>query len=261
MTRLLRALGIAGLLLFVVVGVVGPVVVDVPAVDLAHDLAPPSAAAPLGHGEAGVPLHAALVWGARGALVIGVAVAGLTTALTLWLTWLCALGSVPLRRLILRAADLALAFPSLLLALALAALLPPSLVSVIVALSASAWAAPLQVLVPLADRVVAGDALRSAVALGASRRRLALVHLTPLLLPTLRVQATQGLGGAVVAEASLAFLGLSSPPLSAPFFASWGALLDDGTALSFAAPHLWGPPALCVFVVAAAAQLAVLQRR
>jgi ABC-type dipeptide/oligopeptide/nickel transport system permease subunit len=49
--------------------------------------------------------------------------------------------------------------------------------------------------------------------------------------------------------------------LAPPFYTSWGTLLDDGTALSFAAPHLWGPPALCVFVVAASAQLAVLGRR
>lgn len=261
MTRILRALGIAGLLLFVFVGVVGPVVVDVPAVDLARDLAPPSSSAPLGHGEIGVPLHAALLWGARGALIVGVAVMTLTTMLSLSLTWLCALGPVALRRLVLRAADLALAFPSLLLALALAALLPPSPLSVIAALSASSWAAPLQVLVPLADRAVAGDAIRSAIALGASSWRIAGVHLTPLLWSTLLVQATQGLGGAVVAEASLAFLGLSSPPLAPPFYTSWGTLLDDGTALSFAAPHLWGPPALCVFVVAASAQLAVLRRR
>lgn len=261
MTRLLRAFGSAGLVLFVVVGVVGPAVVDAPAIDLAHDLAPPSSSAPVGHGEVGVALHAALVWGARAALVVGVAVTVVTTSLTLGLTWLCALGPIPLRRLVLRAADLALAFPSLLLALALAALLPPSPLSVIAALSASSWAAPLQVLVPLADRAVAGDAIGSAVALGASRRRVALVHLTPLLWSTLLVQATQGLGGAVVAEASLAFLGLSSPPLAPPFYTSWGTLLDDGTALAFAAPHLWGPPALCVFVVAASAQLAVLGRR
>jgi ABC-type dipeptide/oligopeptide/nickel transport system permease subunit len=261
MMTVLQRLGLGGLMVFVIVGVGGPLVVDVPAVDLARDLAPPSSSAPLGHGEIGVPLHAALLWGARGALVVGVAVTTLTTTLTVLLTWCCALGPVALRRLVLRAADLALAFPSLLLALALAALLPPSPLSVIAALSASSWAAPLQVLVPLADRAVAGDAIRSAVALGASRRRIARVHLTPLLWSTLLVQATQGFGGAVVAEASLSFLGLSSPPLAPPFYTSWGTLLDDGTALSFAAPHLWGPPALCVFFVAASAQLAVLGRR
>lgn len=259
--RLLRGLGLTGLLVFVVVGAVGPLVVSAPAVDLGNDLAPPGAGAVLGWGEVGVPVHAALVWGARGALVVGTAVAAVTTTLALLLTWLCALGPLAVRRLVLRAADLALAFPSLLLALALSALLPPSLWSVIAALVVSAWASPLLVLVPLADGVMGGDAIRSAVALGASHRRLAVVHLTPLLWPTLLVQGTQALGGAVVAEASLAFLGLSSPPLSPPFYASWGALLDDGTALSFAAPHLWWPPALCVFIVAASAQLAVLSRR
>jgi ABC-type dipeptide/oligopeptide/nickel transport system permease subunit len=82
----------------------------------------------------------------------------------------------------------------------------------------------------------------------------------PLLLPTVFLQASQQLGDAVVGEASLAFLGISSPLLSPPCFVSWGALLDDGLALSLAAPHLWGPPAACICAVAVCAQLAVFSR-
>jgi peptide/nickel transport system permease protein len=256
-----RLVGVFGLLVFALVGALGPLVVDPPSVQLARDLAAPTAATPLGWGELGVPVHAALIWGARGALVVGCAVTAVTTVMSVGLALLCALGSRLIRRLILRLSEMTLAFPSLLLAIALAALLPPSTISVVVALACSAWASPLQVLVPLADRIVGSDAIVAATTLGASRWRISVRHLWPLLLPTVLVQASQQLGAAVVGEASLAFVGLSSPPLSPPFFSSWGALLDDGLALSLAAPHVWGPPAACVCAVAVCAQLAVFSRR
>lgn len=259
--RWVRVVGVAGLLVFFLVGAIGPVLVEPPTVQLIHDLAAPTADMALGWGELGVPVHAALIWGARGALVVGCAVTGLSTIASVVLACLCALGPRSMRRLILRIADVTLAFPSLLLALALAALLPPSTTSVVVALACSAWAQPLQVLVPVVDRVVVSDAFVSAMGLGASRLRLARRHLGPLLLPTVVLQASQQLGAAVVGEATLAFLGLSAPPLSPPFFSSWGSLLDDGLALSLAAPHLWGPPAACVCAVAVCAQLAVFSRR
>jgi ABC-type dipeptide/oligopeptide/nickel transport system permease subunit len=258
---LAQMVGVGGLVVFALVGLFGPLCVEPPAVQLAFDLAAPTRDVPLGWGELGVPVHTALVWGARGALVVGVAVTAVSTCLSVGLAWVCALGPRPLRRLILRIADMLLAFPSLLLALSLAALLPPSVISVVVALSISAWASPLQVLVLLADRLVRSDAVTAATVLGASRFRLAVVHLWPLLVPTIVVQASQQLGAAVVGEATLAFLGLASPPLSPPFFVSWGALLDDGLALSMAAPHLWWPPAACVCAVAVCAQLAVVSGR
>jgi peptide/nickel transport system permease protein len=259
--ELSRLVGVCGLVIFALVGALGPLIVDPPTVQLTRDLATPTVEMPLGWSELGVPVHAALIWGARGALVVGCAVTAVTTGMSVGLALLCALGSGTIRRLILRIAEVTLAFPSLLLALALAALLPPSTISVVIALASSAWASPLQVLVPLTDRVVASDTIVAATALGASRWRLSVRHIGPLLLPTVWVQASQQLGAAVVGEASLAFIGISSPPLSPPFFSSWGALLDDGLALSLAAPHLWGPPAACVCAVAICAQLAVYTRR
>lgn len=246
---------------FVVVGVVGPAVVAAPALDLARDLAPPALSGGLGRGEGGVDVVAALVWGARASLVV----AGLSTLLALSIALVVGVtvgtasttGRAGARwlDLVQRVVDVVLAFPSLLLALALCALLPPSPLSVVLALSATAWAAPLRVLAALSREVALRDHVAAARALGASLPRVVVVHVAPLLAVPVAIQGTQVFAGAVVAEASLAFLGLGAVPLTPPFFTSWGQQLDDGVAYLWAAPHLWLPPGVCVFAVAMAAQV------
>ncbi|MDP2342118.1 MAG: ABC transporter permease [Deltaproteobacteria bacterium] len=250
-------LGAAILGAFVVVGVIGPWVIgsDGLALDLAHDLAPPAITGGLGRGEGGVDVVTALIWGARASLVV----ASLSTVLAMVLA--LALGVTAgtiggrFREAVQRVVDVVLAFPSLLLALILCALLPPSPWAVVLALSSTAWAGPLRVLVGLAREVAARDHVAAARALGASWPRVVVVHVLPLLAMPVAIQSTQVFAGAVVAEASLAFLGLGPVPGTPPFFTSWGQQLDDGVAYLWAAPHLWGPPGACVFVVVVAAQL------
>src|SRR6185503_6025222 len=87
-------------------------------------------------------------------------------------------------------------------------------------------------------------------ALGASPLRLALRHVLPLALPALLVQATFGVSGAIVAEASLSFLGLGVPPPTP----SWGSMLDEGRQFLLVAPHLVLAPGMAV-----AATVRVLQ--
>ncbi len=252
---------VGGLVLggFVVVGLLGPLWIAPPSLDLLHDLAPPGGldgvGGWLGRGEGGVDVVASLVWGARASLVV----AGLSTLLSLAVALVVGVsaGTVGGRVLdvVQRGVDVVLAFPSLLLALALCALLPPSPLSVVLALSATAWAGPLRVIAGLAGEVARRDHVVAARALGASLPRLVAVHVLPLLAVPIAIQATTVLAGAVVAEASLAFLGLGAVPGTPPFFTSWGQQLDDGVAYLWAAPHLWAPPGLCVFAVALAAQL------
>ena len=246
--------------LFAVVGAVGPCIVDAPHLDLAHDLDPEGAF--LGHGEGGVSVAAGLVWGARASLVV----AGLSTLLALGIAVAVGVsvgvaavaGGTAGPRIeagVHRIVDVALAFPSLLLALVLCAVLPASPLSVVAALSVTAWAGPLRVLLGLAKEVALRDHVTAARAIGASFGRVVVVHTLPLLRVPIAIQATQAFAGAVVAEASLAFLGIGAPPLSPPFFTSWGQQLDDGTAYLWAAPHLWAPPGVCILVVVVAAQM------
>lgn len=242
---------------FVAVGVLGPALLGSQglALDLAHDLSPPSQAGGLGRGEGGVDVITALVWGARASLVV----AALSTMVTMLIaaTVGVTLGTLGGRWLQVaqRVVDVVLAFPSLLLALILCALLPPSPWALVLALSMTSWAGPLRVLAGLARALALRDHVGSARALGASLPRIVVVHVLPLLGVPLAIQGTQVFAGAVVAEASLAFLGLGPVTGTPPFFTSWGQQLDDGIAYLWAAPHLWAPPGLCVFVVVIAAQM------
>jgi peptide/nickel transport system permease protein len=245
----------------ILVGLAAPLLRPPPHIALSQDLAPPSAGLPLGAGEVGVDVVAGLVWGARGASVTGICVSVtaliIATLLALWLSR----GPPNVRRVLQRSIDVWLAFPSLLLAAALQALMPSSSTSIIVVLIVCSWAAPTRVLLALCDTAYASPHVDAARVLGASPWRLAGLHVVPQLWPTIAVQGTQVFGAAIVAEASLSFLGLGPQPLSPPFYVSWGSMLDDGAALFYAAPHLWWPPALAIFVVAAAAQLAVRGRQ
>lgn len=244
--------GLAILALFVVTGVFGPVVTGVPALDLAHDLDADHGV--LGAGEGGVDVVAALVWGARASLVV----AGLSTLLSLLLAVVVGVAAGVkggrTAAAVQRVVDVALAFPSLLLALVLCAVLPASPWSTVAALSATAWAGPLRVLLGLAREVAARDHVVAARALGRGFWGVVVVHVAPLLAVPIAIQGTQVFASAVVAEASLAFLGLGPPPLTPPFYTSWGQQLDDGLAYLWAAPHLWWPAGLCVVAVAVAAQ-------
>lgn len=250
-TGKLRA-GLLVLATFAIVAVVGPAVTGAPALDLAHDLDADHGV--LGAGEGGVDVVAGVVYGARASAIV----AGLSTLLSLLIAVVIGLGAGVaggrVEAAVQRVVDVVLAFPSLLLALILCALLPPSPWSTVAALSLTAWAGPLRVIIGLAKEVAAKDHVAAARALGAGFARVVVVHVAPLLSVPIAIQATQVFAGAVVAEASLAFLGLGPTPLSPPFFTSWGQQLDDGLAYLWAAPHIWWPPGVCIVAVAVAAQ-------
>jgi peptide/nickel transport system permease protein len=151
----------------------------------------------------------------------------------------------------MRATDVVLAFPGILLAIALAAVLGPSARNVVIALTVMGWP-PYARLTRAEVRAAASrDSTRAAEALGATPLRVALRHLLPSARPALVVQATFGVAGAIVAEASLSFLGLGPPP-PAP---SWGAMLAEGRSFLLVAPHLVIAPAVALGVTVLAIQL------
>ena len=143
---------------------------------------------------------------------------------------------------VMRLVDVVLAFPGFLLAIALAAILGPGLVDLIVALTAMGWTGY--------ARLVRGEVLSlrereyvmAARALGAPSGRLLLRHLLPGLAGPLAVQATFGVGGIIIAEAALSFLGLGAPPPTP----SWGNMLDSGRAFLLVAPHLTTAPGVAI---------------
>ena len=138
-----------------------------------------------------------------------------------------------------------MAFPGLLLAIALVAVLGPSLRNVVLALTLIGWVGYARVVRGQVLRTRELEYVQAARALGASTFRILTRHVIPATLPAVAVQATLGMGGAILSEAALSFLGLGVQP-PAP---SWGTMLSYGRTHLLDAPHLTIFPGLAIAVL------------
>jgi len=151
----------------------------------------------------------------------------------------------------MRLVDIVLSFPGILLAILMAAILGPSVLNIIVALSVLGWGgfARLirgQILVARSE-----DYVTAAIALGLPPWRIILRHLLPNVVAPVIVEAAFAMGHAIVAEASLSFLGLGiQPPMP-----SWGGMLSDSKSFLLLAPHLVTVPGLIIMTVVVAFNL------
>jgi len=217
---------------------------DPRAISLPHELLPPGGRHPLGTAENGVDVLAHVLWGARVSLIVGLLSTLISASFgTLVGTVAGHVGGI-FEDAVLRVVDVLLAFPGILLAILITAVLGPSLWNLIFALCATGWTgyarlARAQVL-SLRDR----EFVLAARALGAGNTRIVLRHLLPNLLGPVVVQATFGVPAAILGEASLSFLGLGVPP-GTP---SWGALVDQGTQYLMIAPHVALFPGVAIAV-------------
>jgi len=220
-------------------------------IDLGDRLASPAAAPPLGTDELGRDVFSRLLRGASVSLgVAGTAVLVSATVGSLLGVAAGERGGLP-DALVGRLVDLVLAFPGLLLAVALAAVLGPSARNTVLALCAAGWVPYARLARTEARRVSSLDFVAAARAAGAAPLRIQLRHLLPNLASPLVVQATLHLAGAILAESALSFLGLGVPP-PAP---SWGAMLAAGRGHVFDAPHVVLVPAFAIVTVVVAANV------
>ncbi|MGE3512057.1 MAG: ABC transporter permease [Vicinamibacterales bacterium] len=222
----------------------GPWVVPVdPAVQaLPLRLAPPSWAHPFGLDELGRDILARMLAGARISFLVGLSVVGVSAL------WGTVLGSIAgyvggtVDEVLGRLMDTLLAFPGLLLAIAIVAVLGPGLINVLVALTAIGWVGYARLVRGQVLRAREREYVQAARALGASTRHLLWRHLIPTAWPAVVVQATLGMASAIIGEASLSFLGLGVQPPTP----SWGTMLNGGRAHLLDAPHLTLFPGLAI---------------
>jgi peptide/nickel transport system permease protein len=246
MNRRNPALFIGGILVAVlgVLAILGPfaVAADPFAIDLNRALASPGPDHWLGCDSLGRDLLARVVWGAR--LSIGISIAVVTVSLVIGgiVGGGAALAGGRIDVFLMRLVDIVLAFPGFLLAIALAAILGPGIGDLVVALSAMGWTSYARLvrgeLLSLRER----NYVEAARSLGAGGWRLLLRHLMPAVAAPLAVQATFGIGGLIVAETALSFLGLGEQPPTP----SWGNMLEAGRQFILVAPHLTIAPGVAV---------------
>jgi peptide/nickel transport system permease protein len=228
----------------VLAAVIGPALTpfDPAAQDLALRLAAPGGAHPFGLDELGRDILARVLAGARISFLVGLTVVSVSASVGTLLGAVAGYFGGLVDDVISRVIDVLLAFPGLLLAIALVAVLGPSLGNVLFALTIIGWVGY--------ARLVRGQVLRArefeyvlaAKAVGARSPRILWRHVIPSALPAVVVQATLGMAGAIIGEAALSFLGLGVQPPTP----SWGTMLNGGRAHLLDAPHLTVFPGLAI---------------
>ncbi|MDE2082606.1 MAG: ABC transporter permease [Burkholderiales bacterium] len=208
----------------------------------------PSAAHWFGTDEIGRDVYARVVWGTRASLLAGVVSVSISLLLGVPIGLAAGFAGGGVDLLISRLTDAFLACPFLILAIALAAFLGPSLTNAMIAIGVSATPIFVRLTRAQVINVKVEDYIEAAHAIGNPPWRVALRHVLPNIVPPLIVQATLAVAGAVIAEASLSFLGLGQQP-PAP---SWGSMLNTAKDYIDSAPWmaLWPGAAIFLLVLA-----------
>lgn len=214
-------------------------------VDLPGILAAPGAQSVLGNDDLGRPVLDRLLVGARTSFLVGLGVVVLSALIGVLAGGAGALAGGWPDLLLVRIIDVFLAFPGILLAIALAGILGPGIDNVIVALATVGWVGYARLARAQILSLKHQDHVTAARALGAGPTRILIRHLLPLAMAPLLVEATFGVAGAVIAEAGLSFLGLGVQPPDA----SWGSMIRDGVGYMLVAPHLVLAPGLAILLV------------
>lgn len=222
--------GIGVIVLLVVLAAAAPLVArhDPLHIDLINQLSPPSASHWLGTDIQGRDVWARLVYGARISLSVGFVSQAIALALGLTLGLVSGYYRGWIDELVMRLADVTLAFPTLLLLIAMVAALQPSLGVVFVTIGIVGWAGMARLVRGQVLVVRQLEYVQASRALGGRDLRVVLVHVLPGVVAPVIIAATLGIAGAIIAESSLSFLGLGVQPPTP----SWGAMIADGRDLS-----------------------------
>jgi peptide/nickel transport system permease protein len=210
--------------------------------DIALRLTPPSAADWLGRDLNGGSVLTAMLYGARTSLLISFLTVALSASLGTTIGLVAGVRGGWVDTALMRLVDLIMAFPGILLAMALTALMGPSVTNVIFAIAATGWTSSARLVRAQALSLKEREYVQAATAMGARQGRIVWRHVFPGTLSPLLVHVTFSLSGVIVVEASLSFLGLGAQD-GAP---SWGAILGQGRTVLTEAPFLSVVPGVAI---------------
>ena len=243
----LAATGVVLVILFVITALFAPWIApqDPAHIALPTRLSPPSSAHWCGTDEVGRDILSRLIYGSRISMLVGSSVVAASLALGLIIGSLAGYYGGGIDRFVnVILMNAFMSFPGILLAIAFVAFRGPGIFNLVFALSLGGWVGYARL---VRGQVLAArerEFVEAARALGASDLRVIARHIWPNIIQPIIVQAAIGMAGAILAEATMSFLGLGVPPPTA----SWGAMLNDGRAHLFDAPYLVLFPALAVML-------------
>ncbi len=214
-------------------------------VDLARVLEAPSETGVFGRDDLGRSVAARLISGARTSFFVAMTVVGISLCVGTLIGTASAWVGGTFDHIVVRVIDVFLAFPGILLAIALAGILGPGVSNVVIALVVVGWVGFARLARAQALSLRQRPYVLAAVAIGARFPRIVWWHLLPALAAPLIVEATFSIAGSVIAEAGLSYLGLGAQPPAA----SWGTMILQGTRYMLVAPHLVAVPGLAIFAV------------
>jgi peptide/nickel transport system permease protein len=244
--RPLAVFGLVVALMFVLMAIFAPVIApyDPGQSDFSAPLEGPSAEHLFGTDELGRDVFSRVVWGARASMQAGVFATLLAMAFAVPIGLIAGYYRGWVDPVVSRITDVMLAFPFLIVAVGLAAILGPSLTNATIALGVGAAPGLIRIARGEALALREEDYVRAAVANGASDLRIIARHVLPNMLSTLIVQATVAIPAAIIGEAVLSFLGLGVQPPTP----SWGVMLADAQSYLSQAPRLAVYPGIAIFL-------------
>lgn len=207
-------------------------------------LLPPCREYPMGTDDLGRCLLSRIIYGARVSLQLGVIVVGIITVIGVTLGLISGYYGGIVDEIIMRLVDVVLAFPGIILALAVAGALGPGLFNVMLALAMVGWTGLARVVRGSVLSVKQKEFVESARALGCSDLHIMTRHILPNVMAPVIVLATLDMAFIILAAAGLSFLGLGAQPPTP----EWGSMLNNGRAFMRTAPHLTTFPGLAIMV-------------
>ena len=213
--------------------------------DLNNRLIPPEKGHIMGFDDLGRDILSRVIYGSRISLRVGIFTVTISTIFGIFVGSIAGYFGGRVDETIMRVIDILLAFPGILLAIAIISILGPGLNNVIIALCLVGWVTYARLVRGQILSIKENEYVLAVKALGASTPRILVFHIIPNIISPVMIQATLGIAGAIVGEASLSFLGLGT---QAPT-PSWGSMLNDGRRFILNAPHMTTFPGLAIMLV------------
>jgi peptide/nickel transport system permease protein len=245
--NVLASTGVVLVTLFVICAVFAPWIApqDPAQIDLPTRLAGPSSTHWCGTDELGRDILSRLIYGSRISMLVGSCVVAASLTLGLIVGSIAGYYGGRIDRFVnVVVMNAFLSFPGILLAIAFVAFRGPGIFNLVLALSLGGWVGYARLVRAQVLAAREREFVEAARSLGASDLRVIVRHILPNIIQPIIVQAAIGMAGAILAEATMSFLGLGVPPPTA----SWGTMLNDGRAHLFDAPHLVLFPAMAVML-------------